>query len=64
MRTIPLGRAWLILLFGITIGMVGDFWYNLLEISGSYTVVHIVNLTWYGSYWVIVYSLYKHGKII
>jgi len=64
MSKIPLGRAWLILLFGITLGMVGDFWYNLLEISGSYTVVHIVNLTWYGSYWVIVYSLFKHSKII
>jgi len=60
---IPLGRAWLLLLFGISLGMVGDFWYNLLEISGSYTVVHIVNLTWYSSYWIIVYSLFKHGKI-
>ena len=60
---IPLGRAWLILVFGITIGMVADFWYNLLEISGSYTVVHIVNLMWYASYWIIVYSLFKHGKI-
>jgi len=64
MSKIPLGRAWLILLFGIAVGMVGDFWYQLLEISGSYTVVHIVNLTWYCSYWIIVYSLIKHGKII
>ncbi len=60
---IPLGRAWLVLTLGITLGMMGDFWYNLLEISGSYTVVHVVNLMWYASYWVIVYSLFKHGKI-
>lgn len=60
---IPLGRAWLILMLGITLGMVADFWYNLLEISGSYTVVHVVNLLWYASYWIIVYSLFKHRKI-
>lgn len=60
---IPLGRAWMVLTLGITLGMVADFWYNLLEISESYTVVHVVNLMWYASYWIIVYSLFKHTKI-
>ncbi len=60
---IPLGRAWFLLMIGIMLGTIGDVWYQYLEISESYDTSHVVNLFWYASYWVIVYSLYKHGKI-
>lgn len=63
LRKIPLGRAWFLLMIGILLGTVGDVWYHYLEISESYDTSHIVNLFWYASYWVIVYSLYKHGKV-
>ena len=63
LRSVPLGKAWLILMIGILIGTIGDLWYQHLEITGSYDTAHIVNLFWYASYWFIVYSLYKHGKI-
>lgn len=61
--TVPLGRAWFLLMIGIMIGTIGDVWYHHLEITESFDTSHIVNLFWYASYWVIVYSLYKHGKI-
>ncbi len=60
---VPLGRSWFLLMIGIMIGTIGDVWYHHLEISESYDTSHIVNLFWYASYWVIVYALYKHGKI-
>jgi len=60
---VPLGRAWFILMIGILLGTVGDVWYHHLEISQSFDTSHVVNLFWYASYWLIVYSLYKHGKI-
>ncbi len=61
--TVPLGRSWFILMIGIMIGTIGDIWYQHLEITEIYDTSHVVNLFWYASYWVIVYSLYKHGKI-
>lgn len=63
-RKIPLGAAWLVLMIGIALGMGGDFWYHLLELEGTYTIEHVVNLTWYASYWIIVYALLKHRTII
>ena len=63
-RKIPLGRAWILLVGGILLGTIGDVWYQYLEILEAYTTSHIVNLFWYSSYLVIIYSLYKHHKII
>ena len=63
-RKIPLGRAWILLVSGILLGTIGDVWYQYLEILGSYDTSHPVNLFWYSSYLVIIYSLYKHYKII
>ena len=63
-RKIPLGRAWILLVSGILLGTIGDVWYHYLEIMDSYSTSHIVNLFWYASYLVIIYSLYKHYKII
>jgi len=63
LRKVPLGRAWFVLMIGILLGTIGDVWYHHLEISESFDTSHVVNLFWYASYWLIVYSLYKHGKI-
>ncbi|MDH3278314.1 MAG: hypothetical protein OEL77_07990 [Nitrosopumilus sp.] len=63
-RKIPLGKAWILLVCGILLGTIGDVWYQYLEILGSYDTSHMVNLFWYSSYLVIIYSLYKHYKII
>lgn len=63
-RKIPLGRSWILLVGGILLGTIGDMWYQYLEILGGYDTNHIVNLFWYSSYFVIIYSLYKHYKII
>jgi len=63
-RKIPLGRAWILLVSGILLGTIGDIWYQYLEILGGYDTSHVVNLFWYASYLVIIYSLYKHYKII
>jgi hypothetical protein len=63
-RKIPLGRSWILLVSGILLGTIGDIWYQYLEILGGYDTDHVVNLFWYASYLVIIYSLYKHYKII
>ena len=63
-RKIPLGRAWILLVSGILLGTIGDIWYQYLEILEGYDTSHIVNLFWYASYLVIIYSLYKHYKIM
>lgn len=63
-RKIPLGRSWILLVSGIMLGTIGDIWYQYLEILGGYDTDHVVNLFWYASYLVIIYSLYKHYKII
>jgi hypothetical protein len=63
-RKIPLGRSWFLLVTGIVIGTVADVWYYILESMQSYTLDHVVNLLWYTSYLIIVYSLYKHYKIM
>jgi hypothetical protein len=63
-RKIPLGRAWFLLVAGIVLGTIADVWYHHLELFGNYDTSGIVNVFWYMSYWFIVYSLYKHAKII
>lgn len=63
-RKIPLGRAWILLVSGILLGTIGDIWYQYLEILEGYDTSHVVNLFWYASYLVIIYSLYKHYKIM
>ncbi len=63
-RKIPLGRSWFLLVTGIVIGTIADVWYYILESMQSYTLDHVVNLLWYTSYLIIIYSLYKHYKIM
>lgn len=59
-----IGKAWLLLVFGILFNTIGDTWYYHLELIGEYNLKHIVNLFWYAGYWVMIYALYKHNKDI
>lgn len=59
-----LGKAWMILVIGILSLTVGDIWYYYLEYLGEFDLTHPVNLFWYVGYWIIIYALYKHKKII
>ena len=59
-----LGIPWLILALGIVLTTAGDNWYSYLDVYNLYTVVHPLNLLWYGGYLVIAYALYKHKKVI
>ena len=59
-----LGKTWMILLLGILALTVADDWYYYLEITGDYDLTHPVNILWYTGYWIIVYGLIKHKKII
>ncbi len=56
--------AWLLLVIGILISSVGDVWYYYLEVFEEYSDLHPVNVMWYVSDFLIVYSLIKHRKII
>ena len=57
-----IGTAWLVLVIGIILDVVGDTWYYYLEINDGYTLDNPVNLCWYSAYLLILYSLYKHKK--
>ena len=59
-----IGKAWVVLVYGILLLTIGDIWYYNLELFGEYELTHPVNMFWYAGYWVIVYALYKHKKII
>lgn len=63
-RKIPLGRSWFLLVGGIVIGTIADVTYYAIELTETYTLDHVVNLLWYGSYLIIFYALYKHYKIM
>ena len=57
-----IGTAWIVLVIGIILDVVGDTWYYYLEINDGYTLDNPVNLCWYSAYLLILYSLYKHKK--
>ena len=59
-----LGKAWMILVIGILSLTIGDVWYYYLELLGLFDLTHPVNLFWYAGYWIIIYALYKHKKVI
>lgn len=56
--------AWLVLVLGITINLIGDVWYYYSEVIESYSLEHPVNLCWYSAYLLILYALYKHKTSI
>jgi len=59
-----LGKAWTILVIGILSLTIGDVWYYYLELLGEFDLTDPVNLFWYAGYWIVIYALYKHKKII
>jgi len=63
-RKIPLGRSWFLLVTAIVLGTVADVWYYVTELLEMYTLDHIVNLCWYAGYFISIYALYKHYKIM
>ena len=59
-----LGVVWLLLIFGLMLNAAGDVWYYHLEIFGQYYDAHPVTVVWFVANMFIIYSLYKHLKII
>jgi len=59
-----LGIAWFMLVCGIFLYTFADIWYYYLEEIGEYDITHVVNTLWLLSNSFMVYSLYKHKKII
>ena len=59
-----LGKAWMILLFGVLALTFADDWYYYLELLGEYDLSHPVNIFWYAGYWIVFYALLKHRKIM
>jgi len=58
------GTVWLLLVFGLMLSTAGDVWYYNLEIYGYYYDAHPVTVLWFIANLIIVYALYKHGKIM
>jgi hypothetical protein len=63
-RNSVLGIAWFMLVIGLFIYSIADIWYYYLEEVEEYTIIHPVNTLWVLSNIFMVYSLYKHKKII
>ncbi|EGP93851.1 hypothetical protein [Nitrosarchaeum koreense] len=59
-----IGKAWILLAIGILFNTIGDTWYYNLELFESYDLLHPVNMFWYAGYWLVMYALIKHNKII
>jgi len=59
-----IGTAWLILVIGIILNLIGDTWYYYSEVTTGYSLTDPVNLCWYSAYLLILYALYKHKKAL
>ncbi|MBI5698571.1 MAG: hypothetical protein HZC29_08880 [Thaumarchaeota archaeon] len=56
--------VWSLLAVGLFLHIAGDIWYYYLEIFSAYTNTHVVNALWQAGWMLIIYSLYKHQKIL
>ena len=56
--------VWSLLTVGLFLHVIGDVWYYYLEIFSAYTDTHVVNALWQAGWMVIIYSLYKHQKVL
>ncbi|MBI5377521.1 MAG: hypothetical protein HZA82_02755 [Thaumarchaeota archaeon] len=63
-RSSAFAVVWSLLAIGLFLHILGDVWYYYLEIFGAYTNTHVVNALWQAGWMVIIYSLYKHQKIL
>jgi len=59
-----LKEIWLLLVIGIFLWMLADVWYYYMEIFEAYYSSHPVNTMWMASFLLIIYSLYKHHKVL
>lgn len=59
-----IGKAWILLTIGILFNTIGDTWYYNLELFEAYDLLHPVNMFWYAGYWLVMYALIKHNKIL
>lgn len=63
-RQSVLAAVWALLAVGIFLNTFGDVNYYYLEVFGLYTRTHFVNVLWFVAPLLIIYSLYRHYKII
>ncbi len=56
--------VWSLLAVGLFLHIAGDVWYYYLEIFSEYADTHVVNALWQTGWMIIIYSLYKHQKIL
>lgn len=56
--------VWSLLAVGLFLHIFGDVWYYYLEIFSEYTDTHVVNALWQAGWMIIIYSLYKHQKVL
>jgi hypothetical protein len=63
-RHSALAVVWSLLAIGLFLHIFADIWYYYLEIFGQYTDTHIVNALWQAGWMIIIYSLYKHQKVL
>ena len=56
--------VWSLLAIGLFLHVFADIWYYYLEIFSAYTDTHVVNMLWQTGWMVIIYSLYKHQKVL
>lgn len=63
-RRSALGGVWSLLAVGIFLHIFADIWYYYLEIFGQYEDTHVVNVFWQVGWMFIIYSLYKHQKVL
>lgn len=63
-RHSALAIVWSLLAVGVFFHIFADIWYYYLEIFGQYTDTHIVNAIWQTGWMIIIYSLYKHQKVL
>lgn len=63
-RQSALAIVWSLLAVGLFLHIFADIWYYYLEIFDQYTDTHIVNAFWQAGWMIIIYSLYKHQKVL
>lgn len=56
--------VWSLLAVGIFLHVLSDVWYYYLEVFSEYTDTHVVNVFWQAGWMIIIYSLYKHQKVL
>jgi len=63
-RHSALAVVWSLLAVGLFFHIFADIWYYYLEIFDQYTDTHIVNALWQAGWMIIIYSLYRHQKVL